>query len=138
MPTVLLDTVLAVTLKKHLKARSASKIKNCPTGKPVVMYKMISTEEWQKREALRIARNAKNDAIRSSPKGHRNCPIAQKQYKQVLQANGLTYSQDYYFRNKERLRLKANENYKSKNPHYKPRKSRSGLILLQQAIAKSE
>jgi hypothetical protein len=138
VPTVLLDTVLAVTLKKHLKARSASKNKNYPSSKPVVMQKMISTEEWQKKEALRIARDAKNAAIRSAPKGSANCPIAQKKYKQALQANGLSYSQDYYFRNKERIRLKALQNYKSKNPYYKPRSSKSALIKLQQAIIKPE
>jgi hypothetical protein len=94
VPTVLLDQVINHELRKHIK-------KKIPTVnlhiKPVVMYKMISTEEWKAKEELRKKKEEKVLAKRNSPKCiHFGMPPLEKQQR----------ARDYYIANRELILAK--------------------------------
>jgi hypothetical protein len=108
VPTVLLDAVCKVTLKK-------SKKQNTPyvqlrIKKPVI-YKMISTEEWLKKEEAKKAKEARIKEIRERPKtdGAINQALSRKPRKPRNYKIKKSYQQDYYFRNKERLQAYQKE-----------------------------
>lgn len=115
VPTVLLDTVLAVKLKQHQESK---KQKKYTASKKVVIYKMISTEEWKKKEDARIAKEAKLKELRESPK----LPTSMSS---ILSSAGLSKRKpksseqqrkkynEYYFANKEKIRL-YQKNYRER------------------------
>ena len=106
VPTVLLDKVLAITLNKSKKKKEPLIAVN---SKPVVMYKMISKEDWKKKEEARIAEEARIKAIREAPKLERSvyaqwCSLKIKDTTYKSTKEQRAYSSEYYFKNKERLK----------------------------------
>jgi len=65
VPIQMLDAVCKLTLKKSMKPKfKAIEV----LGKPVVMYKMISTEDWNKQQQSKKAENDRVEAKRKKPK----------------------------------------------------------------------
>jgi len=115
VPTVLLDMVLDITLKKHSKTPNSSIKTHRLHTRPVVMYKMISTEEWQKKEELRIAKINSVKAFYEKPKPTKEeRSKASNAYSAVIMPSGLSRRQEYYQKNKERIKLKQQQKNKKK------------------------
>ena len=114
VPTVLLDNVLAITLNKSKKKKEP----RVPTGsRKVVIYKMISTEDWKKKEEARIAEEARIKVCRETPKSGRSVYYLQNSLKPKKKtvtstAKQLKYAKEYYFKNKERLKQYQIDYYK--------------------------
>jgi len=110
VPTVLLDNVLAIKLKQHKKKKKNINISRASSSHKVVIYKMISTEEWKKKEDARIAKEAKLKESSEKPKLESSiyamCQSVGlfKRTPQSRKEKRLQYN-EYYFLNKERLQL---------------------------------
>jgi hypothetical protein len=100
VPTVMLDAVLKLTLKKSKKPKIAMPQIH---HRPVVMYKMISTEEWKKKDEEKKAKDAKTLATRQSPKSERTIEAytAIKKRKRRTKAEIAAYEKQYYFKRKQ-------------------------------------
>lgn len=106
VPTVLLDNVLAIKLKQHKEKAKPVKYSQ---SKKVVIYKMISTDEWKKKEEARIAKEARLKASRETPKSEYSiyvmqCSLKSKKINYKSTAAQRKYAKEYYFKNKERLK----------------------------------
>jgi hypothetical protein len=78
---------------------------------------MISTEEWQKKEALRIAKINSIKAFYEKPKPSKQ-ELSKKAnaYSSIIMPSGLSRRQEYYRKNKERIKQNEKERYhKRKN-----------------------
>lgn len=110
VPTVLLDSVLAIKVKQHEQKKQRINIVSPTSSRKVVIYKMISTEEWKKKEDARIATEAKLKASREKPKSEASIYTMSKDlglFKRTPKSRNekrLQYN-EYYFLNKERLQL---------------------------------
>ena len=111
VPTVLLDNVLAITLNKSKKKKEP----RVPTGRgKVVIYKMISTEDWKKKEEARIAEEARIKVCRETPKSDRSvyamqCSLKIKKTTFKSTVAQRKYAKEYYFKNKERIKQYQND-----------------------------
>jgi len=98
-------------------ALSNSKKQNTPKtqvrAKKPVIYKMISTEEWLKKEEAKKAKEARIKAFRESPKSDAtmNQYIVKEPKVNKFKRSTKAYSQEYYFKNKERLKSYSQEYY---------------------------
>ena len=96
----MLDAVCKLTLKKSAKP----KVKAIDVHvKPVVMYKMISTEEWNKQQQLKKAENDRIEAKRQSPKLETSIltALGGKGRKRRTKAQIEKDNQKYYFKLKQ-------------------------------------
>ena len=114
VPTVLLDNVLAIKLKQHDKKKFGVKPKGSCNTRKVVIYKMISTADWKKKEEARIAEEARLKASREAPKTPYSiyqmgvsCGLY-KQTPKTREELRRTYN-EYYFLNKEKIIRKQRE-----------------------------
>lgn len=110
VPTVLLDAVCKVTLKKSKKSKTPNV--QVHIQKPVI-YKMISTEEWLKKEEAKKAEEARIQAVRQSPKLEISIKYAMTRPKRVKRTKQQMreYYKQYYFKNKERYKLSSKKAY---------------------------
>lgn len=100
VPIQLLDAVCKLTLKKSAKP----KVKEINVHvKPVVMYKMISTEEWNKQQQLKKAKNDRIEAKRQSPKLESSilASLGKPKRKRRTKAEIEAYEKAYYFKRKQ-------------------------------------
>ena len=107
VPTVLLDNVLAIKLKQHKEKAKPVKYSQ---SKKVVIYKMISTDEWKKKEEARIAKEARIKAKRETPKTDASLyamgqSIGLFKHSPKSREEKRKQYNEYYFHNKEKLRL---------------------------------
>jgi hypothetical protein len=108
VPTVLLDNVLAIKLKQHDKKKFGVKPKGSCNTRKVVIYKMISTADWKKKEEARIAEEARIKVSRETPKTAASIyqmGVSCGLFKQTLKTREeyrATYN-EYYFLNKEKI-----------------------------------
>ena len=103
VPIQLLDAVCKLTLKKSAKP----KVKAIDVHvKPVVMYKMISTEEWNKQQQLKKAENDRVEAKRQKPKLESSilASLGGKGRKRRTKAEMLKKEQEYYFKRKQYMK----------------------------------
>jgi len=126
IPTVLLDNVLAIKLKQHKQKKKNLNISSASSSRKVVIYKMISTEEWKKKEDARIASEAKLKAVREAPKSERSLyayasSITTKKKIHKTSAEQRKYAKEYYFKNKERLQQYQRTYYEKRWSLTKPK-----------------
>jgi len=89
-----------LTLKKSAKP----KVKAVNViGKPVVMYKMISTEEWNKQQELKKAESDRIEAKRQSPKLDSSIitALGGPAGKRLTKAEKRKHQKEYYFKRKQ-------------------------------------
>lgn len=105
VPTVLLDNVLAIKLKQQKKKAKPIKYSQ---SKKVVIYKMISTDEWKKKEEARIAKEAQIKAKREAPKSDASiyslsCSLGLNKHSPKSREQKRKEYNEYYFHNKQKM-----------------------------------
>ena len=111
VPTPLLDAVCKVILNKSKKNKAPGIY---TVGKPPVIQKMISTEEWLKKEEARKAEEARIQAKRQSPKleisiiSQLSEDVKPKRIKRTEKQRKEYYKQ-YYFKHKERYKYHSQQ-----------------------------
>ena len=108
VPTVLLDAVCKATLKKSKKPVIPSVQVHV---KAPVIYKMISTEEWLKKEEAKKAVEARIQAFRQSPKLENtiNAAIGKPKRIKRTKEQKKQYYREYYFKNRERYQFHSKQ-----------------------------
>lgn len=100
VPIRMLEAVCKLTLNKSKKPK-ASPIYTNP--KPVVMYKMISTEDWKKKEAEKKAHDDRIKANNEKPKKESSilAALGGPAGKRLTKAEKQKRQKEYYFKRKE-------------------------------------
>jgi len=110
VPTELIEAMSKLASNKS-KKQATPKIH--VASRKVVMHKMISTEEWLKQQEAKKAKEARIKAFRESPKSDAtmNQYIVKEPKVNKFKRSTKAYSQEYYFKNKERLKSYSQEYY---------------------------
>lgn len=113
VPTVLLDAVCKATLDKSKKSKKPIVPSVQVRVYAPVIYKMISTEEWLKKEEARKAKEARIQAFRESNKQEATINAAIDKPKRIkrTEKQKKEYYKQYYFKNKERLQAYSKQYY---------------------------
>jgi len=137
VPTELIEAMSLLASNK-LKKQNTPKIQ-VHVKKPVI-YKMISTEEWLKKEEAKKAKEARIKAFHEKPKSDATIKAYVDKEPKINKFKQGTkeYSQEYYFRNKERLTTYCNEYYHKNKERLKAYRRQRYLKLKKAKINPSD